>query len=114
MDGERRSPSDYGGQHSVAYDWATKPGHLAGDVVEIRDPNNMDGCDPIDACRKAAVAGKVVFLSGRTTALSAGAAQPSVWERGAAAGAIGVIFGEDEETFWPASRAARSSRSSRS
>jgi subtilisin family serine protease len=85
---------DYGAQRSVAYDWANDP-DISGNVVEITDPNNTDGCDPI----AQDLTGKVVFLTWTDddTVRRCGSAGRS--GNAADAGAIGVILGEDQETF---------------
>jgi subtilisin family serine protease len=88
----------YGGQHSVAYDWANKP-DISGNVVEMSDPTNKDGCNAFSNADKAAVAGKVVFLqwTDDSTVRRCGSAGRSA--NAANAGAIGAILGEDQETF---------------
>jgi subtilisin family serine protease len=94
---------DYGAQRSVAYDWANQPaGDLSGNVVEIGDhsqppsgTNNTDGCDAISQD----LTGKVVFLTWTddSTVRRCGSATRS--GNAENAGAIGVILGEDQETF---------------
>jgi subtilisin family serine protease len=88
----------YGGQHSVAYDWANNP-DLSGTVVEMSDPNNKDGCSTFSTADAAAVNGNVVFLQWTDdgTVRRCGSAGRSA--KAVAAGATGVILGEDQETF---------------
>ena len=84
----------YGAQRSVAYDWTNKP-DLSGSVVKLTDSSNLDGCDPIGQD----LTGKVVFLEwtdDSTTRRCGSAARSQNAEN---AGAVGVILGEDEETF---------------
>jgi subtilisin family serine protease len=87
----------YGAQRSVAYDWANNP-DLSGTVVGLTAPgdaNNQDGCDPI----ATNLTGKIAFLQwtdDSTTRRCGSAARSQNAEN---AGAIGVILGEDEETF---------------
>lgn len=87
----------YGAQRSVNYDWATKP-DLSGTVVKLTDPadaNNQDGCDPISTN----LTGKVAFLQWTdddTVRRCGSAARAANVE---AAGGIGIILGDDEETF---------------
>ena len=84
----------YGAQRSVAYDWANKP-NLAGSVVKLTGPSNLDGCDPISQN----LAGKIVFLewTDNDNIRRCGSAARS--QNAENAGAIGVILGEDEEGF---------------
>jgi subtilisin family serine protease len=88
------TPHDYGAQRSVAYDWANDP-DISGNVVEITDTNNTDGCDPISQD----LTGKVVFLTWTddSTVRRCGSAARS--QNAEDAGAIGAILGEDQETF---------------
>ena len=85
---------DYGAQRSVAYDWTNKP-DLSGNVVKLTGPSNLDGCDPISQD----LTGKIVFLewTDDDAARRCGSAARS--QNAEDAGAIGVILGENEETF---------------
>jgi subtilisin family serine protease len=85
----------YGAQHSVAYDWTNNPDFAGQDVVKIDDPNNTDGCDPISQD----LTGKVAFLewTDDSTVRRCGSAHRSA--NAEAAGAVGVILGEDQEVF---------------
>lgn len=49
------------GQASVQYDWANAP-DVTGDVVKL-SAGNADGCSPLSAADKAAVAGKIAWLT---------------------------------------------------
>ena len=88
----------YGAQRSVAYDWANDP-DISGSVVEMTDTSNKDGCDPFDPADTTAVNGKVVFLewTDDSTVRRCGSAARS--QNAEDAGAIGVVLGEDQETF---------------
>ncbi len=84
----------YGAQRSTDYDWASKS-DLVGSVVKLTDTSNLDGCDPITQ----SLTGKIVFLewTDNSDTRRCGSAVRS--QNAANAGAIGVILGEDEETF---------------
>ncbi len=88
------TPETYGAQRSVAYDWASDP-DISGSVVELTNASNKDGCDPISQN----LTGKVVFLewTDDSTVRRCGSAARS--QNAENAGAIGVVLGEDEETF---------------
>jgi subtilisin family serine protease len=88
----------YGAQRSVAYDWANDPDFAGQQVVKLTDPadaSNQDGCDPI----ATDLTGKVAFLewTDDDTVRRCGSAARSA--NAEAAGAVGVILGEDEEVF---------------
>ena len=89
---------DYGATRAGAYDWANDP-DLAGQLVPLSDPANLDGCDPLSPADAAAVSGKVAFLewTDDDTVRRCG----SVTRSGnvAAAGAIGSVFADDHESI---------------
>jgi subtilisin family serine protease len=88
------APQTYGAQRSADYNWASKP-DLAGSVVKLTDTSNLDGCDPITQN----LTGKIVFLewTDNSDTRRCGSAVRS--QNAENAHAIGVILGEDEETF---------------
>jgi subtilisin family serine protease len=88
----------YGAQRSVAYDWATKP-DLSGSVVKLTDSSNLDGCSPFSAADKALVTGKIVFLEWTDNDATRRCGSAARSQNALNAHAIGVILGEDEETF---------------
>ncbi|HJQ51361.1 MAG TPA: S8 family serine peptidase [Gaiellaceae bacterium] len=87
-------PQTYGAQRSADYTWASKP-DLSGSVVKLTTASNLDGCDPITEN----LTGKIVFLewTDNSDTRRCGSAARSLNAKNA--GAIGVILGEDEETF---------------
>jgi subtilisin family serine protease len=89
---------DYAAERSIAYDWGTKP-DLAGDVVRVTQPGNLDGCDPLNATDTGAVAGHIAFVewTDNDTVRRCGSVKRS--GNLAQAGATGFIFADDEETF---------------
>ena len=89
---------DYAAERSIAYDWANNP-DLSGTVVKLTDPSNLDGCDPLNSTDAAAVAGNIAFLewTDDSTVRRCGSAARSA--NIVAAGAIGGIFADDEESF---------------
>ena len=88
---------DYGAERSVAFDWTG--GDLSGNVVALTQSSNKDGCDPLNGADTALVAGKIAFLewTDDDTVRRCGSAARSA--NVAAAGAIGAIFADDEESF---------------
>jgi subtilisin family serine protease len=105
---------DYAGQESVAYDWA---GHAAttGDVAAVDptfDPNapgaydpatmeatNADGCDPFTAAQAAAVKGKIAWEEWTDSDAIRRCGSAARSGNAKAAGAIGVVFTDDEDSF---------------
>ena len=89
---------NYASERSIAYDWAHKP-DLAGDVGRLTQPGNLDGCDPISPEHALDVAGKIAFVE--WTDNDANRRCGSVARSGnlAAAGAIGFVFADDQESF---------------
>jgi subtilisin family serine protease len=92
------SPEDYRAQRSAAYDWAADP-DLAGNVVALSQAANADGCEAYDQADATAAAGRIVFLTWTDNDANrrCGSAQRAT--NAFHAHAIGVILGEDEETF---------------
>jgi subtilisin family serine protease len=88
----------YGAQRSVAYDWSAKP-DLSGTVVKLGEASNLDGCDPLDSTDAAAVKGKIAFLEWTDDDATRRCGSAARSANVAAAGAVGAIFGENEETF---------------
>jgi subtilisin family serine protease len=88
------APQSYGAQRSADYAWASKP-DLTGSVVRLTATSNLDGCDPITQ----SLTGKVVFLEWTDDSSTRRCGSAARSQNAANAGAIGVILGEDEETF---------------
>jgi subtilisin family serine protease len=84
----------YGAQRSVDYAWGSKP-DLSGSVVKLSAASNLDGCDPI----AQSLTGKIVFLEWTDNSDTRRCGSAARSQNAADAGAIGVILGEDEETF---------------
>jgi subtilisin family serine protease len=89
---------DYGAERSVAYDWANDP-DLSGTVVALTQPGNLDGCDPLNTADAAAVSGKIAFLEWTDNDSNRRCGSVARSGNVAAAGAIGFIFADDEESF---------------
>jgi subtilisin family serine protease len=89
---------DYPAERSVAYDWANDD-DLMGDVAQVTDPTNLEGCDPLSPTDAAAVTGKIAFVewTDDDNTRPCGSVQRS--GNLADAGAIGFIFGDDSENF---------------
>jgi subtilisin family serine protease len=84
----------YGAQRSADYAWASKP-NLSGSVVKLTDTSNLDGCDPITQN----LTGKIVFLEWTDNSDTRRCGSAARSQNAENAHAIGVILGEDEETF---------------
>jgi subtilisin family serine protease len=91
------SPTDFGSQRSLDYDWTNDP-DISCSVVTLSEAN-ADGCDPLGGSDAAAVNGKVAFLewTDDDAARRCGSAARS--DNVADAGAIGAILADDENTF---------------
>ena len=89
---------DYGAERSVAYDWVNDP-DLAGTLVALTQSTNLDGCDPLNAADTAAVAGKVAFLEWTDDDATRRCGSAARSANIVAAGGIGAVFADDEETF---------------
>ncbi len=95
------------GQVSVAYDWAANGGDGAGvvplpasgDVVELTQEDNLDGCDPLNAADAAAVAGKIAWLTWDSDDATRRCGSAGRSANVKAAGAIGAIFTGDVPVF---------------
>jgi subtilisin family serine protease len=90
--------NNFGAQRSVAYDWANDP-DLAGSVVALTTSTNLDGCDPLSPTDQTRVNGKIAFLDWTDNTLASRCGSATRSGNAAAAGAIGVILGDDEEAF---------------
>lgn len=86
------------GQFSVAYDWANKP-PVTGDVVQMSDATNLDGCAAFSAADKARVAGKVVWLEWDDNDATRRCGSVARSGNATAAGAIGAIFTSTLDVF---------------
>jgi subtilisin family serine protease len=91
-------PATGGAERSISYDWANNP-DLSGAVVALTDSTNLDGCAPLSPTDATRVAGKVAFLewTDNSNASRCGSATRS--GNASLAGAIGVVLGDDSETF---------------
>jgi subtilisin family serine protease len=102
----------YGAERSLDYDWAADP-DLSGTLAPLtqtypvgsaenltgQNPDNKDGCNPLNPADTAAVDGKVAFLewdSNDATRQCGSVARSTNVKN---AGAIGFVFADDEETF---------------
>ena len=87
------------GQVSINYDWANMPSDVTGDVAELSEPGNSDGCDPLNAADAAAVAGKIAWLTWDSNDATRRCGSTARANNVAAAGAIGAIFTGDVPVF---------------
>jgi subtilisin family serine protease len=98
--------STYGAELSIAFPYATSPdltGVLA-DIPGTLDPNNFatnnkDGCEPLTPAQAAAVNGKIAFLEWTDDSSNRRCGSVARSANVKAAGAIGFVFADDEESF---------------
>jgi subtilisin family serine protease len=89
----------YPSERSAAYDWETKA-DLSGQVVKLAaQPGNEDGCLALDAAARAQVTGKVAFVEWDDNDATRHCGSVARSGNLAAAGAIGFVFGSNEESF---------------
>jgi subtilisin family serine protease len=88
----------YNAERSLAYDWANQP-DLAGDLYQMTEPSNLDGCDPYNADDAAGAAGKIVFLEWTDDDATRRCGSVARGDQAVAAGAIGFVFADDENNF---------------
>jgi subtilisin family serine protease len=88
----------YAAERSIAYDWEGDD-DLTGDVARLTDPQNLDGCDPLNGPDTAAVNGKIAFVEWTDTddlrRCGSAARAANLVE----AGATGFIYADDAENF---------------
>ncbi len=89
---------DLPAERSVAYDWANDD-DLSGDVAQVTDPTNLEGCNPLNSTDAAAVNGKIAFVEWTDDDSSRPCGSVTRSGNLADAGAIGFIFGDDSENF---------------
>ncbi len=89
---------DYGAQRSVAYDWVNDP-DLAGDVAQVTQAENLDGCDALNGSDAAAVSGKIAWVEWTDDDTTRRCGSVARSTNLANAGAIGFIFADDREAF---------------
>jgi subtilisin family serine protease len=90
--------SEYGAERSAAYDWLNDP-DLSGSVVALTDSGNLDGCRALSLADASRVHGKIAFLEWTDNQAASRCDSATRSGNVAAAGAIGAILGDDEETF---------------
>jgi subtilisin family serine protease len=88
----------YGAERSIAYDWVNDP-DLAGDVAQVTQAGNLDGCLPLDGPATLAVTGKIAFVEWTDTDAVRRCGSAARADNLAAAGAIGYIYADDQENF---------------
>jgi subtilisin family serine protease len=88
----------FGAQRSAAYHWGIDP-DLSGSVANLTTAGNLDGCDPLNGNDAARVNGKIAFLEWTDNAVVSRCNSATRSANVEAAGAIGAILGDDEETF---------------
>ena len=86
------------GQVSDAYDWNSSP-DVTGKVVELSDPKNLDGCDPLNSTDAAAVKGNIAWLTWDSNDATRRCGSATRSANVKAAGAIGAIFTGDVPVF---------------
>ena len=86
------------GQVSIAYPWTTAP-DVRGKVVELQDPANKDGCDPLSDSDAAAVKGNIAWLTWDSDDATRRCGSAGRAGNVKAAGAIGAIFTGDVPVF---------------
>ncbi|WP_183406962.1 S8 family serine peptidase [Nocardioides marmorisolisilvae] len=88
----------YPSERSIAYDWVNDP-DLSGDVAQVKQASNLDGCDPLDDTDKAAVNGKIAFVEWTDTDDQRRCGSAARAANLVAAGATGFIYADDAENF---------------
>jgi subtilisin family serine protease len=88
----------YASLRSVAYDWQHEP-DLGGDVVQLTQPGNPEGCQPITGQYAAAINGHIAFVEWTDDDATRPCGSVARAANLVAAGATGFIFGDDAETF---------------
>ncbi|MBW4716600.1 S8 family serine peptidase [Saccharothrix obliqua] len=85
------------GQYSQNYGYEGK--QVTAPVVPLSDPNNLDGCLPLSAADKAAVAGKIAWLEWDDNDASRRCGSGARANNVSDAGAVGSIFSSTLENF---------------
>ena len=88
----------YNAERSIAYDWANQP-DLSGQVYQMTDPANPDGCLPYNQADTTGAAGKIVFLEWTDDDATRRCGSVARGANAVAAGATGFIFADDENNF---------------
>jgi subtilisin family serine protease len=91
--------STYPASNSAGYDYRGNPADKVGELVALTQPDNLDGCSPLDASDAAAVSGKYAFLEwddADATRLCGSVARSANVK---AAGALGAVFGSNAPRF---------------
>lgn len=88
----------YPAERSIAYDWADDP-DLAGNVVQLEQPGNADGCDPITEPYASAIDGSIAFVEWTDNDIERRCGSAARAANLVAAGATGFIYADDQEHF---------------
>ncbi|MFI9815759.1 S8 family peptidase [Saccharothrix variisporea] len=91
------TPGRQAGQYSQNFNYEGKS--VTGAVVPLSDPANKDGCLPLSAADKAAVAGKIAWLEWDDNDASRRCGSAGRSNNVTAAGAIGAVFSSTLEHF---------------
>jgi subtilisin family serine protease len=89
---------DYAAERSIAYDWVNDP-DLTGDVVQLTEPGNLDGCDPITEPFASQIAGHIAFVEWTDNDANRRCGSAARGANLVAAGATGFIYADDEDNF---------------
>ena len=89
-----------GGRVSLNFPWATTP-DVAGHVVNLTDPQNLDGCDPLSGNDSQRAAGNVVWLEWNDDAAARRCGSAARVATVLAAGGIGVLLTSARGVFDP-------------
>ncbi len=88
----------YAAERSIAYDYVSGP-DLSGDVVQLTQPGNLDGCLPITEPYATQISGHVAFVEWTDDDATRRCGSAGRGLNLVNAGATGFIYADDEENF---------------
>ncbi len=85
-------------EYSINYDFSNKP-DVTGQLYQLTDPTNPDGCQPYSSADAAGVKGKVAWVEWTDNDATRRCGSSVRANNATAAGAIGVVAHDDEDRF---------------
>jgi subtilisin family serine protease len=85
-------------EYSINYDFTDKP-DVTGQLYQLTDPSNPDGCQPYSAADAAGVKGKVAWVEWTDNDATRRCGSTARANNATAAGAIGLVAHDDEDRF---------------
>ncbi len=85
-------------EYSISFDMAGKP-DVTGQLYQLTDPTNPDGCQPYSAADAAGVKGKVAWVEWTDNDATRRCGSATRANNATAAGAIGIVAHDDEDRF---------------